>query len=249
MSDISIIRNNKLSIKIIIYISLFSIVSNVSFIYPISVPLINKNICVSHRYGISICNSFCSKIIKEILTFLPDEEISTEEKLSKVTISQFDDGSIISVIIDKIYFFDINGEFEFKSQNSITSFKNIYFTLSPHKIENNYYYYLLGYAYSNTMYIYYYKYCSNANEPSCIDKNHLVALREGLRPRNGFLTNNGLSLQYTSYENLILCMYYLVVGVTNYLTVEYLYITNSGSIDFKYDNVNFVFEDNYKDIT
>ena len=249
MSDISIIRNNKLSIKIIIYISLFSIVSNVSFIYPNSVTLKNKNIFVIHRYGISICNSFCSKIIKEILTFLPDEEISTEEKLSKVTISQFDDGSIISVIIDKIYFFDINGEFEFKSQNSITSFQNKYFTLSPHKIENNYYYYLLGYAYSNTMYIYYYKYCSNANEPSCIEKNHLVALREGLRPRNGFLTNNGLSFQYTSYENLILCMYYLVVGVTNYLTVEYLYVTNSGSIDFKYDNVNFVFEDNYKDIT
>ena len=234
-------------IQLIIFVNLFLTISNINFIYPNSVTLNNKNIFVIHRYGVSICNSFCSRIIKEVLTFSISEEISTEDKLSKVTISQFDDGSIICIIIDKIYFFDANGEFEFKSSQSLTTYTNIYYTISPHKIENNYYYYLVGYAYNQALYLYYYQYCPNSNGQVCIEKNTLVASNEELKPRNGVITNNGLSFQFNSEDDLILCMYYLVLGRNKYLTVEFLFI-NDNSINFQSDNINFEFDDGYSDI-
>ena len=246
MSNKFIIQNKKILI-VIFFIKIISTISNIFFTYPNSVTLKNKNIFIIHRYGVSICNSFCSRIVKEVLIFSEFEEI-TEDKLSKVTISQFDDGSIISIIIDKIYFFDINGEFEFKSTLSLTSHSNIYFTISPHKIQNNYYYYLVGYAYNSALYLFYYQYCSNTNGELCTEKNELVASKIGLIPRTGTLTNNGLSFQFTSENDIILCMHYSILDNNKYLTVEFLYINND-SIDFQSDNINLIFEDGYNDIT
>ena len=153
---------------------MLSAISAISFTYPISVTLKNENILIIHQNGISICSPFCSLIIKEILTFSEDEKITTEELLSKVTISKFEDGYIVAVIINKIYIFNINGDLEFKSTDSLNSPSQIYYTISPHKIDNNYYYYMIGYAYNRGLYLKYYKYCPNANGDNCIEKNKLV---------------------------------------------------------------------------
>ena len=84
-------------------------ISNISFINPYAIALSDGKLLVIHRYGVSICNSQVTEIIDTIISFTGDEEISTEETLSKVT-SLSENGYIFCIINDKTYIFDENGK-------------------------------------------------------------------------------------------------------------------------------------------
>ena len=232
----------KILFNIYIIIIAISVINNISFSYPNSITLKNKNILVIHKYGISICNLDCSIIIKEVKSFSVSEQISNEEKLSKVTISQFNNGYIISIIIDKIYIFDFYGELEYETTETISSYSNIYYTLASHKIINNYYFYLFGYAYNQELYLYYYRYCSQANGLTCSEINRKIASTIRYKPTNGYIASNALSCQFTSENEKILCMHYLIVGNSKLLSANFLNIIGNNLI-FNSEIINFEFDD------
>ena len=108
----------------------FSLIfSATNFIYPSAVTLKNGNILVIHKTGVTICNSSYTSF-DDIIIFSESEHISSEENLSKITISQFADGYIVAVVINNIYIFDENGDFKLKSDNIFDSFplEDFYYT-------------------------------------------------------------------------------------------------------------------------
>ena len=58
--------------------------------------------------------------------FADNEKISTEDKLSQVSLSKFDDGYIISFIINKIYIFNVIGNLNIVKYYSIVILLMIY---------------------------------------------------------------------------------------------------------------------------
>ena len=99
----------KLLFIISFLLNISQINSFISFTYPTAVTLNNGNIFVIHKYGISICDNSYTTIINNITIFSSEDQISNEDYLSKVSISQFKDGYILSVIIDKINIFNSIG--------------------------------------------------------------------------------------------------------------------------------------------
>lgn len=134
--------------------------SYLSFTYQTSIVLKNHNIFVIHKEGITTRNSKFAEIIKKVYIFQQDEQISTEDKLLKISIKKFNDGYIFCLIIDRIYIFDAEGNYEDRSNSLIPYLieENLFFTLLPYKIENSYYYYIIGYVYQNYIYLNCYNY-------------------------------------------------------------------------------------------
>ena len=216
-------------------------ISTISFSYPKAVTLKNGNIFVIHQYGVSICNSSFSEIIKDVFTFSTDEQISNEDYLSKVTIAQFDDGFIIAAILYKIYIFNINGEFEFRENifDSIPS--DIYYNIAPHKNVSYYYYYSLGYVYENLLYIYYYMFDSVYNENDLIDnKTEMKDRFDGIKNgeyiyKDYYIQNKGLSCQFMEYESndILTCAYYITTNSNKYISFASFLLYND-TLDLDY---------------
>ena len=133
-------------IKYIIFAFLLFKISNnsiLSFYYPTAITLNNGNIFIIHKTGITICDSSFSNIIRYVKNFTTEsEQISSEEKLSKVSISKFNDGYIVSIIINKVYIFDKTGIMKTNKDLSYTN-DNLYFSLTAYKYDIDYYYFLI----------------------------------------------------------------------------------------------------------
>ena len=230
--------------KFFIIINLFFMISNIFclyFIYPNAITLNNGNIFVIHKYGVTVCDSSFSNILKNIYNFTDNEILKDENDLSKITISKFDDGFIVSMIINKIYIFNISGELEFKG-NEIINEEDIYFSLVPHKIYDNKYYYLLGFIYQNLIYLQYYSYY-NINKD-----NKLIAYKYNLKDRyydsgysynEYYITNKGLTCQFVknSIVEVINCFYHIVISSDYFLSLAKLKI-NGESIDIYDKNIH-----------
>ena len=242
-------NENKLLFWIIIYIIINQTTSPISFEYPHSFYLPNRNIFVIHKLGITICNLNLTEIIKNVIVFENDEKI-TEESLSKVT-SIIENGYIFNIINDKIYIFDDVGNLLFKSNNKIleTGENPAYYTLAPVKISNGYYYYVIGFI-NNNITLLYYKY-NIANK-----QNNLIISMKNFQ--KSYFTNNrvyieskSLACNYMKNETLesLLC-FYLSSQLSNseykyYSTIISFYINENEIKDI--DN-NFLLYDfgNYK---
>ena len=242
----------KLYFIILFILNIPLIISSISFIYPNAVTLKNGNIFVIHRYGISICDSSYSTIIKNITNFPTNQLISNEDYLSKVAIAQFEDGYIVSVIIDKIYIFNSFGENVY-SRQSLISGQDLYFTISPSKIvSNKYYYYLIGYIYQESLYLKYYYYDSQ------LQNNQQDAYADGLKdiyyssnnPDYSRIKNKGLSCQTMTYysESLFVCMFYVSFYSYDNSVAIALFKANNGLINYKYDNKYYVIYYSFDDI-
>ena len=132
--------------------------SDLDLSFPFAKFLSNDNIFVIDQYGVNIYDSTFSYLIKNVKTFFEDEQIKYEYYYRKVTISQFEDGTIISIINDKIYFFDYEGNLIFDSVQSISLLSSgIYYSIVPIKFYDGYYYYFVGYV-DEFIYYYYYKF-------------------------------------------------------------------------------------------
>ena len=99
-------------IFILLFISFISKSSSLYFTYPNAITLKNRNIFIIHKDGVTICDSNYFSIIKNIITFSSTEQLS-ESNLHLISLTQFDDGYIICIIINKLYIFDINGNEEY----------------------------------------------------------------------------------------------------------------------------------------
>ena len=113
---------------ILLIIHFSFIISSISFEYPSALTLNNGNIFIIHKTGVSICDPSNSTIIKDIIIFKESEQIKNEDYLSKVILAQFKDGYIVSIIINKIFFFDAEGKYEYNE--TLTTRDDLYYFLT-----------------------------------------------------------------------------------------------------------------------
>ena len=149
------IKSNFIFIILITIIPL--IFSFLIFEYPTAITLASGKILVAEKYGIFLCDSSFSTILKNIIIFDTEDQISTEADLSKVILKR-KISYIFGLINYKIYIFNKLGELLYKSSTKIIITSNPdYCTLCPLGFfETNYddYYYVLGYFEINNNNIY-----------------------------------------------------------------------------------------------
>ena len=242
----SLLNYNQL-ISIINLLSIFSLVSPIYFNYPTSIFLKNGNIFVIHKSGITICNADFTYIIKEVAIFPESEQILNEEDINKISISQYIDGYIFSIIYNKIFIFNDIGEPQYNT--SLIENRNIFISLAIDKIINtNEYYYLIGYNNNYKLNLKYYKYNS-------LDKNNeLITYYYDLgititidsvyyEPDRA---NKGLTCQFMNNiintdEEFIVCIDYVLFS-KNYLIFNVFNINEDNVINvilfapFKFEN-------------
>ena len=220
----------KLLFIYIIYTIIIISNSSIIFNFPYSISLSNGNILIIHKYGITICDGLLSNIIEDIVIFNKDEEIKTELSLSKVTTANIDE-YIISIINDKIYIFNDNGNLLYEDDKKILEQEESadYYTLVPIKKEGNYIFYFIGFIHNASLYFLYYEY-------DYIEKtNFQLSKRIGKHEYNLIkydIKNKGLSCQYMTYNeniNFLICFYL----VANYdLTFDYFSINTNKTIAY-----------------
>ena len=159
----------KFKISLIILIqSFYRISSLTSFDYPYSFTLANDNIFLIQKTGIDIYDKSLNKL-KQIIEFSGEEEI-TEEDFSNLAI-KYNNEYILSIINDKIFIFNNEGNLLYNSEEKINGNQTIYsysLTLIPDK---NYCKYVIGYfdeySYLNLSL---YRYDIEKNNTSVLDK-------------------------------------------------------------------------------
>ena len=226
-----------------IYIIIFYIIitiSNTSFFFnfPYSISLSNGNILVIHKSGISICDYLLSDIIEDIIIFKEDEQIKTEESLSKVTTATIDE-YIIILINDKIYIFNDTGNLLYESDKEYLEQGETaeYYSLVPIKKTGNDIFYFIGFIYNELLYFLYYKYNYEEN------KNFILSKRIGKHKDSYYnvelkIKNKGLSCQYMQdminhqYYNPIVCFFLTFTNSYYYLTIDYFSIEDDNYIDY-----------------
>ena len=222
--------NNLLFLVILFSLDFSLTFASINFVYPYALTLKNGNIFVVHKTGITICDSSYSTSI-DIIIFSSTEQISSEDVLSKVSISQFDDGYIVAVLINYIYIFDTNGNFKFKGEGifSYSPPNDMYYSITPHHISNDKYYYLIGYILNNLLYLKYYEYNSitNKNKISIEMNDYMDKYYYDTGYEEFYIQNKGISCQFMYYksEDIITCTYYIAISSTEkYLSFAFLYI-------------------------
>ena len=130
--------------------------------YPYAIILLNGNIFLIHQNGVSIYDSTFSHVISDEVIFSDTEKINHDYYLSKVTVSQFENGYIVALINDYIYFFDYKGSFIFKSTQMMSldtvDALGYYYSLVPIKYYDGYFYYIIAFGADQHLYFYYYKF-------------------------------------------------------------------------------------------
>ena len=215
----------------LLFVELFLIhipiaISTLSFTYPTAVTLQNGNIFVIHQTGISICDPSYSTIIEDIYVFPSGKQISAPDILSRVSISQFLDGYIVSAIIDKIYIFNSEGKLETTSTSLMNENINIFISVDEIFLDK-YYYYLAGFIYDNSIYLNYYYY--NSTNKNNVLHSSATGLKDRKYGNYYVIKNKGLSCQILNYQNSdsIVCATYVYDSYNSnnykyYLAISYL---------------------------
>ena len=185
--------------------------------YPNCIELKNGNVLIVFSDGIYIYNS---KLSEELNNISYESDFSLNENDNNlVNLSMFDDGLVISIIKTYLYIFSSIGEyiFHFNLTNELQG--ATYYSLLPHKINENNYYYIITYINSSTKIIIKYYYI-NLTE----NTNNLIDSFEYSHNDSSFkLINNnkGLTCQLMAHpniENVLSCFY--EISFPNHITVS-----------------------------
>ena len=174
--------------------------SILSYDYPHSITLSNNNIFLIHQEGIDVYDSSFKKI-SQIIKFSGDEEM-TKEIFAKIEL-KYDNEYILSIINDKIYIFNNEGKFLYKSNDKINNNQTIdKYTLTSIGIFNYSYNYTISFFdqrnYLN-MHLYSYNIKNNNNTLINTTKDNFYIV--GSNPDFELFSRNkkGLSCEYMSF--------------------------------------------------
>ena len=224
---------------VLIYFVLFSLLflsksaeTFLSFKYPYAITIKDEKILVIHQDGVTICNPNLTSVIKQEITFEGTEKINTEESLSKVTTlyeKQYGDEYIIALINDYIYIFDEDGNFKYKSSNSIHydkgSIKGDYYTLVGAGYLNDYFYYIIGFIYNKKIYLYGYKY--DLLENSNTQFYQISGYNQRYSTSSSYyIYNKALSCLIVEHYNLgevLLCVFLIYYSYDSYYIIAFEY--------------------------
>ena len=229
--------SNKLFFTILFILNFSITISTLSFEFPTAVTLNNGNIFVIHKTGVSVCDPSFETKKENIITFTSGNQISSDNYLSKVSTSKFNEGYIISVIINKIYIFNPEGQLEYTSEALTDKDVNIFISRDE-LFSGTQYYYLLGYIYQNSIYIKYYFFTPSSK----INTLHSYAnsKKDYYYNNKYFIKNQGISCQMLFYKqkDLIVCADYVyTTSGGSFLTLSYFnYDRTTQNIDYEYKN-------------
>ena len=229
--------NLSLNEKFLIIFLVFHIIpliNSLSYDYPYYITLSNDNIFLIHYAGVDIYDSSFNKI-KEIIKFLDDEEM-TEEIFSKIEL-KYDNECILSIINDKIYIFNNEGKFLYKSEDKINNNQTIKnYALTSIGSDNDTYKYVIGYFDDNiylNLLLYSYNITEKNNTLLNITKNYRYYYKQDIYNAefmNYTKKNKELSCEYMStnfhdsepnrydYYYILTCFFFTSyhLGVSNY---------------------------------
>ena len=217
---------------IFLFFYIIHIVNSTSFDYPYYLTLSNDNIFLIHYKGIDIYDSSFNKI-NEIIQFSGDEEM-TEESFAKIEL-KYDNEYILSIIKDKIYIFNNEGKFLYKSEDKINNNQTIKnYALTSIGLYNDTYKYTIGYFDNNkylNLHLYSYNITENNNSLlNIIHENRYYFTYTGYGTYSEYRyytkENKELSCEYMSqynsdskqYNNYLTCFFFKdgYIGTTNY---------------------------------
>ena len=219
---------NNLFLNILLIINYSTTIYTLSFKYSNAITLNNGNIFVIHETGITICNPSFSKIIKNVTVFTSGNRISSANYLSKVSISQFNEGYIVSVIINKIYIFNPEGNSIYTSDVITSNNVKIFISRDELYIPSNgekQYYYLLGYIYQDSIYLKYYYYVpsSNSNNLHSFTNEKKDYYYNYYSDVNFLIKNEGISCQMLYYF-IFFCLVFIIYIIIFIIHVYFLNI-------------------------
>ena len=210
---------------IILFLSLFEpYILFPTFIYSRAISLLNKNFFIIHKYGIDIYDTSLSSKIKNILVFNNDELINTTEKYTKTTLTQFNktnkNDKIISIINDKIYIFNNEGELLYNSDNKIEDFKGKYYNLLVMKNNNNRCFYMTSFVDENDfIQVLFFEYDESSNTNYLM---HKIPEFNYINDDGGYflIKNKCLTCQLMrtdSQSNISICFYCVDTDTSNFI--------------------------------
>ena len=195
--------NEKLFL-IFLFFHMYHLIKSTSFDYPYYLTLSNNNIFLIHYEGIDIYDSSFNKI-KQIIQFSGYEEM-TEEIFTKIEL-KYDNDFILSIINDKIYIFNNEGYFLYKSEDKINNKQTIKnYALITIGLYNDIYNYTIGY-FDNNFYLNLFLYNYNITENNNIllnsnkDNRYIINDLVTYKYYDYYRGNKGLSCEYMSKYN------------------------------------------------
>ena len=221
------------------YILISSTNSTLYFSFPTAIILQDKNIFIIHKTGVSVCDPKLEIIKKNVIDFYDDKQIS-EADLSTISISQFENGFIVSIIKNKIFIFDNTGNY--KTNSSLNTENIAYYSLTTYKVEINSYYYFIAYIMNKKLHFLYYQYdLTNNNNNQLIKEEAYDRYLDYIYQKTREVENKGISCEFLKnryYEDIITCLYTVYYSSSYHASIGYLYIESS-SLYWKYDNAHF----------
>ena len=191
--------------------------SLLSYDYPHSLTLSNGNIFLIHQEGIDIYDSSFTKINK-IIKFSTEEEM-TKEIFAKIEL-KYDNEYILSIINDKIYIFDNEGKFLYKSNDKINNNQTIdkYSLTSIGLFNYSYNYTISFFDHRNYLNIHLYSYNIKNNNNTLINTTKDNFYIVGSKTESELFSRNkkGLSCEYMSFysfyeyefvDDLLVCFF------------------------------------------
>ena len=196
------------------------------FSYPFSINLLNGNVFILHKDGFVVYDSSLKYEIKnKTINNLINEDI-----LSKIEISSFspiDDGYIICLINNKIFFFDWEGNY--LSQSEESQLDGNCYTLIPIKKKNSEYFYMIGFIKGKIIHLKFFKYNKDSiSNNNIILRNvsldYLAISNTTYNPENYEILDNTLTCQLMKDiygEEIIVCFFNIknssqVIKITNF---------------------------------
>ena len=179
--------------------------NSMSFKYPNCIELNNGNVLIIFSEGIFIYNSELSEELNHI-DYESDFSLG-ENDLNLINLSIFDNGVVIAIIKTYLYLFSSTGEHLYHTTLNSEIQGASYYSLVPHKIDGNNYYYTISFidsSYKLNIYYYYINISAQSN-------NQITSLQYSHTDSNyAIYSNKGLSCQLMSplnEENVLTCFY------------------------------------------
>jgi len=227
----SILFFNEQLFIIFLFCSIIHIINSTSFDYPYYVTLSNDNIFFIHYEGIDIYDSSFNKI-NQIYQFSGNEEMS-EEIFGKIELKH-DNEFILSIINDKIYIFNNEGKFLYRSEDKINNNQNNKnYALASIGLYNDTYKYIIGYFDDDkflNLFLYIYNITENNNTLINIKKNDnyyywpdYKKFDRGSKILSCEYMSNKFQTSSNNYRDLLTCFFFRdnQIGATHY------YISNN----------------------
>ena len=214
-----------------------------TFSYPFynlqSTLLKNTDFIFVHKYGVDIVDYDLTGIQRTEIEFTEEERI-TVDKMKDVIIEQFDDGYVICLLNDRIYIFNDEGHFQYKSDKINNGKRVNYYSLTIENGESTNKYYI-GILTSESLNLYYYEYNKSTNQIINIAKNENIKIINSQEQSTTYYTieNSGLNCHLVDdidKGESLACFMIISYDNNYYWHIEFYSIDGNSIIN----NVNYV---------